>query len=88
MTPPVIDARVVEFQSWLRHHRGISERVIQRHGNLVMRMLPVLGDDPASYDAHRVRQVILDEAQRCSRAYLTMMSNSTARLSQVFDCSG
>jgi hypothetical protein len=26
--PPEVDARVVEFQNWLRHHRGISERSV------------------------------------------------------------
>ena len=73
VAPPKVDARVAEFQSWLRHHRGISERTINRHGLLVMRMMPALGTDPADYNAQRIRQVILDEAQRCSRAYLAMM---------------
>jgi site-specific recombinase XerD len=36
-------------------------------------MLPSLGSDPATYDAHGICQVILDEARTCSRAYLTMM---------------
>jgi site-specific recombinase XerD len=36
-------------------------------------MLPALGEDPATYDAHRIRSVILDQAQNCSRSYLTMM---------------
>jgi integrase len=36
-------------------------------------MLPVLGNDPAAYDAQHIRQVILDEAQKCSRSYLAMM---------------
>lgn len=72
IAPPVIP-EVAEFQNWLRHHRGLSERVIHRYGDLVMRMLPALGDDPATYDAHRIRSVILDQAQNCSRSYLTMM---------------
>lgn len=73
LSPPEVDARVTEFQNWLRHHRGISERTINRHGLLVMRMMPALGIDPTDYNAQRIRQVILDEAQQCSRAYLTMM---------------
>ena len=73
LTPPEVDTRVAEFQRWLRHHRGISERTIRRHGILVIRMMPILGTDPAGYDAQRIRQVILDEAQHCSRSYLTMM---------------
>lgn len=73
LAPPEVDARVAEFQNWLRHHRGISERTISRHGQLVMRMMPALGTDPTNYNAQRIRQVIMDEAQQCSRAYLTMM---------------
>ncbi|MDD2811689.1 tyrosine-type recombinase/integrase [Rhodoferax sp.] len=73
LIPIAMDPRVAEFQDWLRHHRGITERVIHRHGTLVMRMIPVLGNDPATYDAQGIRQVILDEAQKCSRSYLTMM---------------
>jgi site-specific recombinase XerD len=73
LTPPEIAPDLADFQNWLRHHRGLSERVIHRYGDLVMRMVPALGDDPATYDAHRIRGVILDQAQKCSRSYLTMM---------------
>src|SRR5450755_3321006 len=43
---PVLDRRVVEFQHWLRQHRGISEKTIDRHGRMVMRLLPALGPRP------------------------------------------
>ena len=59
-----VNERVIEFQDWLRHHRGISERTIDRHGRMVMRLLPGLGDDPGTYDAELVRRVILAEAQK------------------------
>ena len=73
LSPPEVDARVAEFQNWLRHHRGVSERTINSHGLLVMRMMPTLGTEPADYNAQCIRQVILDEAQKCSRAYLAKM---------------
>ena len=73
LSPPEVDARVAEFQNWLRVHRGVSERTINSHGLLVMRMMPILGTEPAGYNAQCIRQVILDEAQKCSRAYLTKM---------------
>ena len=73
LSPPEVDARVAEFQNWLRHHRGVSERTINSHGLLVMRMMPILGTEPAGYNAQCIRQVILDEAQKCSRAYLAKM---------------
>jgi site-specific recombinase XerC len=34
--------RIVEFQDWLRHHRGISERTVDRHGRMVAKLLPGL----------------------------------------------
>jgi integrase/recombinase XerD len=67
--------RTFEFQDWLRHHRGISERTIDRHGRMITRLLPGLGADPERYDAELVRRVIVAEAQRSSRPYIkTMMS--------------
>jgi integrase/recombinase XerD len=72
----VIDAHVAEFQDWLRHHRGISERTVDRHGRLIVRLLPSLGDDPGKYDAELVRRVILTEAQTSSRPYIKTMATA------------
>ncbi|WP_027994006.1 tyrosine-type recombinase/integrase [Sinorhizobium meliloti] len=68
------EVQIVAFQTWLRRHRGISERTVRRHGRMVMRLLAGLGPDPKLYDARLVRQVILDEAQRSSRANLKTMT--------------
>jgi len=71
----VVNARVAEFQDFLRQHRGISERTIDRHGRMVMRLLPNLGDDPGTYDAELIRRAIVTEAGRSSRPYVkTMMT--------------
>jgi hypothetical protein len=43
--PAARDGQVVEFQDWLRRHRGISERTIGRHGRMLMRLMPALGTD-------------------------------------------
>jgi integrase/recombinase XerD len=75
-TSKYVDERVAEFQDWLRHHRGISERTIDRHGRMVMRLLPGLGHDPRTYDAELVRRVILAEAQRSSRPYIKTMTTA------------
>ena len=74
-TSPTND-RVRTFQSWLRQHRGLSERTIDRHGRMIMRLLPALGDNPASYDAGLVRRVILAETQRSSRPYVKTMTTA------------
>jgi integrase/recombinase XerD len=72
----VVNTRVAEFQDWLRHHRGISERTVDRHGRMVIRLLPGLGDDPGKYDAKLVRRVILAESQRSSRPYVKTMATA------------
>lgn len=65
---PVTDPRAAEFLEWLRHHRGLSERTIKLRAHVLERLLLALGDDPTTYDASLVRRVIVDEAQRGSRA--------------------
>lgn len=70
---PTIDRRVLEFQSWLREHRGICEKTIDRHGRMIMRLLPALGSRPRSYDGDLVRDVILAETKRASLAYVKTM---------------
>jgi site-specific recombinase XerD len=73
-TTVAIDRRVAEFQDWLRRHRGICEKTIDRHGHMVMRLLPALGDRPRSWDAHLIRGVILAEMKRASIAYVKTMA--------------
>jgi len=65
---------LLSFQRWLRDHRGLSERTIDRHGRMVLRLLPALSRDPGTYDAALVRRVILEELRRCSRAYVKTMT--------------
>jgi len=72
--PMIVNGRVLHFQDWLRQHRGISESTIERHGRMIVRLLPALGDDPAVYNAGLVRRVILEEARRCSPAYVKTMA--------------
>ena len=75
-TPKKIDLRIVAYQGWLRHHRGLSERTIERHGHMVTRLLPGLGTEPEAYDATRIRRVILDEAKRSSRPHVKTMTTA------------
>ena len=79
MTPrasKIIIPRVVEFQDFLRCHRGLSEPTISRHGSMVMRLLPDLGNDPERYSAELIRRVIVAEAGRSSRPYLQTMTTA------------
>lgn len=60
---PTLDRRVVEFQDWLRQHRGVTELTIDRHGRMVMRLLPALGHQVAKSKcpAHSRRDHCRDE---------------------------
>jgi integrase/recombinase XerD len=71
---PALDRRVVKFQDWLRHHRGITERTIDRHGRMVMRLLPALGNKPHGWDAHLLGEVIMAEAKKTSRSHVKAMA--------------
>jgi site-specific recombinase XerD len=72
----LINRRVVEFQEWLRHHRGIREKTIDLHGRMVMRLLTTLGNRPRSYDAQVIRDTIIAEAKQVSIAHVKMMTTA------------
>jgi integrase/recombinase XerD len=79
VAPPVlarVDARIAAYQDWLRHHRGISERTIDRHGRMIARFLPALGADPVLYDAALIRRAVIDEAKRSSRPQIKTMTTA------------
>ena len=71
-----VDPHVVDYQEWLRRHRGVCVRTTARHGRMIMRLLPALGRDPRTYDAATIRKAILPEAQRCSPAYTKTMTTA------------
>ena len=74
--PPPIDIRVVQFQQWLRQHRGIAECTISKHGRMVTRLLAALGPDPARYTAASIRQAVLDEVRDTSAAHAKTMTTA------------
>jgi len=83
-----VDARVGAYQDWLRHHRGISERAVDRHGRMITRLLPELGADPGLYDAALIRRVIIDEASRSSRAHVKTMTTALRGYLRFLSASG
>src|ERR1700679_3560586 len=48
----------------------------QSDGRMIMRLLPALGDDPASYDAGLVRHVIPEEVRRSTVPYVKTMTTA------------
>lgn len=61
-------ATVVAFSHWMHRHRGVATRTIERYVRSLVSLLPILGPDPARYDAAVVRQAIEHEAARYRRA--------------------
>jgi len=68
--------RVVEFQSWLRQHRGLSEMTVDQHGRMLLQLLPALGPRPRSWDAHGIRDVMIAETTRASRGHVKKMASA------------
>ena len=67
--PRAVPAPLVGFRAWMTRHRGATQRTIDRYEDLIGRMLPALGGDPACYDASLVRQVLLREVRGRSCTY-------------------
>ncbi len=78
-----LDRRVVEFQDWLRQHRGVTELTIDRHGRMVMRLLPALGIRPRSWNAQLIRNVIIAETKRVSARLCEDDDNGAERIFAV-----
>jgi site-specific recombinase XerD len=58
-TPP---ASVVDFGQWLLRYRGIATRTVERYQRAIVSLLPLLGDDPARYNAATIRQALTSKA--------------------------
>ncbi len=57
-----------DFRDWLSFNRGLRKPTIDKYVRLVNALLPALGENPALYDAKKIRQVVFKEIDRCSRA--------------------
>jgi len=64
----ITPAMVVEFSDWMLCHRGITTHTVERYARLIAAMLPMLGNNPATYNAVGIRQVIESKAAQYSCA--------------------
>jgi site-specific recombinase XerD len=69
---PLLD----DYQSWLRVHRGLSERTIARHLRHLHKLLPELGTATHDYDAARVRNVVREWRERTGLADLRTITSA------------
>ena len=82
----VTPASVVDFGNWMLRYRGITTRTVERYQRAIVSLLPILGDDPALYNAATMRQALASKASRYSpvtakdfvtalRAYLRFLTS-------------
>lgn len=57
-------AILVEFCDWMRQHRGVSERTLERYRLHVPHLLDAVGHSLERLDARRVRRFVLRRAER------------------------
>lgn len=70
------DPAMEPFADWLRRHRGIGDKSIRRHCLHVASLVSVLGRDPRSYDAARIRQALLEQYRGVSKNYAQTLAGS------------
>jgi len=78
--PPVMAASpyplLEDYRSWLRVHRGLSERTIARHLYHLHKLLPELGTATHDYDAARIRNVVREWRERTGSADLRTITSA------------
>ena len=58
-------AVIVEYEQWLRKHRGIAETTISLYSKDAGALLAALGDDPGRWNAKGVREYFLHRTSTC-----------------------
>lgn len=60
------------YSTWLRQHRGATEKSIERYISEVARWLPELGPDPSCYEVSAIRAVVTNQPISRSGASIRM----------------
>jgi site-specific recombinase XerD len=61
-TENIPPASVVDFGHWLLRYRGITTQTVKRYQRAIVSLLPLLGNDPALYNAATIRKAIAEKA--------------------------
>ena len=59
---------LVAFCGWMRQQRGTCDATLYNYNLHLRDLLKSVGEDPGTFDAHNLRQFILDTSQRCGWA--------------------
>ena len=55
-----------EFNDWMRSHRGVRERTLDRYSPIIECLLRALGEEVECYDSKKLRDFVLNLAKRYS----------------------
>jgi len=62
--PPIVE----RFRSWMRVHRGVTERTLDNYEQILARVVATLGADPRRYNSTRLRRFVLEYAKDRGRS--------------------
>jgi integrase len=66
--PAELHPLVGGFDAWMRQHRGATSTTLRIYGRIITSALSALGDDPGSFDVHRLRSFILAKSREHGRS--------------------
>lgn len=61
------------FESWMLHHRGVTESTFAVYRPIVIALLKTLGEEPDRFTAEGLRAFILNQAGRCGDSYAKLI---------------
>ncbi len=64
---PSVPALLLEFESWMRRHRGVRDTTLHSYRRHLLLFLKTLGEDATRYTSGDVRRFVLDRAARSGR---------------------
>jgi site-specific recombinase XerD len=71
---PIAEPRVqdpgllIAFCQWMQQQRGTSDPTLYNYSRSIRDLLKRLGEDPCKFDAHSLRQFVLEKSQQCGWA--------------------
>jgi len=74
--PEPLPALIEAFSDWMHRHRGVADSTLANHVPVAKEFLSALGDDPAAYDASRIRSFIFSRASRTGHSRAKQVMNT------------
>ena len=87
-SPRSLPSPLTGFRGWMTRQRGIKAQTIDRYERLIERMLPLLGNNPAKYDASLVRQSLLRTVKELSCGYAKTLCHRAPCVPAFSRCTG